>query len=532
MVAHLLGLKLALLRNSFRRSPWQLLGIIVGGLYGLGVLAMALVGMAALGSAPHELVGTVLTLAGAALVLGWLIIPVLAAGLDMTLDPARFSSYAIPMRSLLTGLMLASFVGIPGAVTLMVSLGTAISWWQHPMIAGAAFVCGLLGAVTCIVASRAVTAASTSLASSRRFKDASGIVLLLPLMFLGPIIGGVSAGVNDLHRYLPALAQTISWTPLGAVWSVPAALAAGAYAAAGMKFLIALASIAALMWLWWACLAKALVTPPHAGGGRRAGAGKLGIFMWFPGTPTGAVAARCLSYWFRDPRYSSGLLVAPLLPLIFVFAGSQAGGESADVPSLGIVLGLGASFCVFLLVWSVSSDISYDNTAFALHLATGVSGVADRSGRALAAAIVSLPLGVLYAVLGAWLANDWGQLPATLGLVLGVVGSGLGLASVFSACFTSAVPLPGESPLKTRPGNGLSTVLTQLAGFIGLGILVLPELILALVALASGQLIYAWLALAVGAVLGTLFLWLGIRQGAAIFNRRAPELLLAVSRER
>ena len=38
MVAHLLRLKLTLLRNSLRRSPWQLLGLIIGGLYALGIV--------------------------------------------------------------------------------------------------------------------------------------------------------------------------------------------------------------------------------------------------------------------------------------------------------------------------------------------------------------------------------------------------------------------------------------------------------------------------------------------------------------
>lgn len=531
MVAHLVGLKLTLLRNSLKRSPWQLVGLIIGGVYGLGVLAMTLVGLAALGAGESELVGTVLTLAGAALVLGWLIIPVVAAGLDMTLDPARFTTYAIPMKSLLTGLLLASFIGIPGAITLIASLGTAIAWWRHPLAALVALLCGVLGAVTCIVASRAITAASTSLASSRRFKDASGIVLLVPLMFMGPIISGVSSGVSDFREYLPALAQTVSWTPLGAVWSVPAAVAAGSYGAAGLKFLIALATIAALAWIWQACLGRALVTPAFAGGGRKAG-GRLGFFNWFPATPTGAVAARCLTYWFRDPRYGAGLLIAPLLPLVFVFAGSQAASETGGPQPLGIALGLGGALAAYLVVWSISSDISYDNTAFALHIATGVSGTADRSGRAVAAAVLALPLGLLYAVIGAALANDPGQLLATVGLVLGVVGSGLGLASVFSARFTVNVPLPGESPMKTRPGNGLSTFLIQLSGFAGLGVLILPELILAILALATGQLLYAWLALAAGVILGAVFLVVGIRQGAVIFNQRAPELLLAVSMDR
>jgi ABC-2 type transport system permease protein len=527
MVAHLLRLKLALLRNSLKRSPMQVVGLVLGGVYGVGMLFLLAAGMVALGSRDPETIGTVITLAGAAVFLGWLIIPVVTAGMDMTLDPARFTTYAIPMKTLLTGLALSSFIGIPGAVTLLASMGTAAAWWQHPGGALAAIACGVLAALTCIVASRAITAASASLASSRKFKDLSGIVLLVPLVFLGPIISGVSAGVNNLTQYLPELANTLSWTPLGAVWAVPGELVAGNTGAAGLKFLIALATIAALTWIWRLCLAKALVTPAYAGSTRRR-AGKLGFFAMFPPTPTGAIAARCLTYWFRDPRYSAGLVISPLLPLVFVFAGSQAGGTGI----LGVALGLGGALAAFLLVWSISSDISYDNTAFALHLSAGVPGVADRAGRAIAAALLALPLGILYSVAGAALSGNWALLPATLALTLGVVGSGAGLSSVFSSRFTMNVPLPGESPMKSKPGNNFSAVLVQMAGFAGIAVLLLPEIVLSAIALATGAAIFGWISLAVALVLGSTLMVVGIRLGARQYNERGPELLLAVSADR
>lgn len=527
MVAHLLRLKLTLLRNSLKRSTMQIVGLIIAGIYGLGMLALVLVGLAALGAADAQTIGTVAVLAGSAVILGWLVIPVVASGLDMTLDPARFTTYAIPMKSLLVGLALAGFIGIPGAVTLLAAMGTAASWWRHPVAGVVALMCGALAALTCIVASRAITAASTSLASSRRFKDVSGIVLLVPLMLLGPIIGSVSAGVSDFSAYLPSLANTLSWTPLGAVWAVPAEVAQGAYGAAGLKFLIALATIAALAWIWKVCLAKALVTPAFAGGSRR-GAGKMGFFAWFPQTPAGAVAARCLTYWIRDPRYSAGLIIAPLLPLVLVFAGSQAGG----LGSMGTVLGYGGAFAAFMIAWSISSDISYDNTAFALHLATGISGRADRTGRVVAAAVLALPLGLLFSVVGAVVSGNWAAFPATLGLVFGATGAGLGLASIFSARFIMNVPLPGESPMKSKPGNNFSSVLVQLAGFGGAGLLCVPVAVLVVIAAVSGQPLFGWLALVAGLVFGAGYVALGIRWGAREYNQRGPELLLAVSVDR
>jgi len=527
MVAHLLRLKITLLRNSLKRSTMQIVGLIIAGIYGLGILGMVLVGLAALGAAEPETIGMVAVLAGSAMILGWLVIPVVASGLDMTLDPARFTTYAIPMKSLLVGLALSGFIGIPGAVTLLAAMGTAASWWRNPVAGVVALLCGALAALTCIVASRAITAASTSLASSRRFKDVSGIVLLVPLMLLGPIIGGVSSGINDLSDYLPSLAHTLSWTPLGAVWAVPAEVAKGAYGTAGLKFLIALATLAALTWIWKACLAKALVTPAFAGGGQRV-AGKMGFFAWFPQTPAGAVAARCLTYWIRDPRYSAGLIIAPLLPLVMVFAGGQAGG----LGSMGAVLGYGGAFAAFMIAWSISSDISYDNTAFALHLATGLSGRADRAGRVMAAAVLALPLGLLFTVAGAVVSGSWEAVPATLGLMLGATGAGLGLASAFSARFIMNVPLPGESPMKSKPGNNLSAMLIQLAGFAGAGLLCVPVGALVITAAVTGTPLFGWLALAVGVVFGAGYVALGIRWGAKEYNKRGPELLLAVSVDR
>lgn len=504
-----------------------MVGLIFACLYGLSILGISLVGLAVLGTANPELIGTVVTLAGAALILGWLIIPVLASGLDMTLEPARFVTFAIPEKSMLVGLALASFIGIPGIITLIVSVGTAVAWWQSPAIALVAVPCGILAALTCILASRAITAASTSLASSRRFKDVSGILLVIPLILMGPIIGTISAGMRNFSEFLPVLGATVAWTPLGAIWAVPADLASGHWGSAGAKFLIALATMAVLAWIWKTSLARALVTPAFAGSLKRTG-GKLGFFARFPGTPTGAVAARSLTYWIRDPRYSASLVIAPLLPLIFVFVA----GQNGDLATMGNVVGFAASFAAFMVAWSISSDISYDNTAFALHLATGVSGRADRTGRVIAAGLLALSLGVVYASVGAALADNWSSWPAMIGLVLVAAGAGLGLASVFSSRFTMNVPLPGESPLKSKPGNNFFSALIQLAGFAGAAILTVPVVALVVIGAVVNQPVFSWLALAGGIVLGCAYLLLGIRLGAAQYERRAPELLQAVSADR
>ncbi|MCF3141057.1 MULTISPECIES: transporter [unclassified Paenarthrobacter] len=520
MVAHLLNLKWRLLLNGFKRSPWQLVGMALGLLYALGVLTLLVGGLVALRWADAGIAHTVVVLGGAVTVLGWAIIPLVASAADMTLDPARFTTFAIPPRQLLTGLALAGFIGIPGLATLIAALGTVGTWWRSVPAVSGALLGAVLGAVTCVVLSKVVTTATAGLASSRRFKDVSSIIVFIPLVLLGPIMAGVVDGVRGSAEYLPALARTVSWTPFGAPWSLGGDLAAGDVVAAAVKVLISVATIVALLFCWHLLLQRALVTPPYSGGSAKKG-GKLGLFGLLPGTPAGAVAARALIYWFKDPRYAASLVIVPMFPVLFFFAGSQSGGY-------GLLMILGP-LTAFTMAWSICADVSYDNTAFALHLAAGVRGLDDRLGRALACLAISLPVVLLFTVAPLFVTGDWHWLPNLLGLSLGTLFTGLGLASVISARYNIAVPLPGDSPFKKPPGNVAQTLAVQAVGMGLLALLLVPELALVAVQAFSGGPEAGWINLAVGPLLGLVLFVLGVRLGGKWLDARGPEMFAQLS---
>lgn len=521
MVAHLLKLKLLLLRNSLRRSPWQLVGIIFGALYGVGVLTLLMAGLFFLNFTDPELARTVVILGGSAAVLGWAIIPVVATGVDMTLDPARFVTFAIPMRQMIIGLALGSLIGIPGIITLLAALVQAASWWQHPAAVLAGIPAAAVAVLTCVVLARLAVAATTSLASSRRFKDISGMVAIIPLILLGPIFGFIATGITESGDFLGRLADVLAWTPLGAVWAVTGDIALGSPGTAAMRFAISVLFLGVAAWAWKVLLQRALVTPAHTAAARK-GAGKLGLLGRFPATPTGAVAARALTYWIRDPRYSISLIIVPVLAVVLIFA-VQTGG---DLPPA--VLGLGP-LVAFLLAFGISADISYDNTAFALHVSAGVTGAADRAGRAIACAVFALPATILAAVLPPVILGQPETVPVLLGLSLGLLLSGLGLSSVFSARYTYNVPLPGENAFKTPPGSAGRTMLAQgLWMLVQLG-LSIPLLAPAIAYAFGAGPVWGWVTLVVGTVLGSVLLVAGIRVGGRWLDRRGPEVLLAVS---
>jgi ABC-2 type transport system permease protein len=521
VVAALVRLRLLVLRNSLKRSVGQLIAVIIGGLYGLFVLAMVILGLFALNFAPVDLLRTIVVLAGSALTLGWAIIP-LFLPIEQTLDAPHLAVYPIPLNKLLTGLLISGVVGIPGAITMVASVFTFGSWLRMPGVAVLALLCGIAGALLCVMLSRAVTSAASGLSSGRRFREAAGILIFIPLVLVGPIIAGTASSLENSKDVLPNLANAMSWTPLGAIWAIPSQVAVGDPLGAVLRALIGLATIAVVFLVWRWGLARALVTPVHATSRVRA-QGKLGLFGRFPDTPAGVIAARCLTYWFRDPRYLRQLVIIPVLPLLLWFYSSLTGGT--------FLLQAAGPFVAFVLGITLIADVSYDSTAFVLHMSKAVPGRADRWGRASAVLVFGLPAVVAITLITAAVAHDWMPVPALLGLSVGLLLGGLGVCSVTSAVVVFPAPSPGDNPFKTRPGAN-----TALLGstFITWGVLALvnaPEIALLIVNLVTGQPLWGWIALVVGIVLGPVTLAIGANVGGRILDRRSPELLVQLQKD-
>ena len=96
MVAHLLRLRLLLLRNTLTRNVWQLIGVIFGGLYAVVVLGLVVVGLVALGASDPEFANVALILGGSALLLGWVLGPIFVSGSDQSLDLPTLATFPIP----------------------------------------------------------------------------------------------------------------------------------------------------------------------------------------------------------------------------------------------------------------------------------------------------------------------------------------------------------------------------------------------------------------------------------------------------
>jgi len=511
VVAHLVRLKLTLLRNGLRRSVWQVIGLVVAALYGLGVLAAAVAGAVALGFADDQLRADVLVLVGSLVVLGWWVVPLVAFGVDSTLDPQRFVTYGVTRRDLLVGLTIAGLIGIPGVVTTLGALATPLAWWRTPLAAVAALVGAVLAVLTCTIGARATTTAMAPIIGRRRVREVVATLAILPFIFLGPITNALADNVSGVDG-LGAAARVLQWTPLGAPWALAPAVAAGDWGGFALRLLVAVATLVLALRVWSWALDRTLTNPVSEGGESRARG--LGWFGRLPATPTGAIAARAATYWVRDPRYAVAVIIVPVLPFLLVFSNPNG--------SLVLIAGPVAAFTVG---WSISADVAYDGTAFWTHLAAPLRGAADRWGRVVVAGTLGLVIMVVLVVGTVWYTDRWDALPALLGAGTGLLLVSLAGASVVSAAVVYPVQLPGENPFGTKQGASAAAFTSQMVGFMVVGVLSAPVALLALFSVLRESALLGWLAVLVGVVGGALALVGGVRVGGSMIERRGPELL-------
>ncbi|MCT9001905.1 hypothetical protein [Microbacterium memoriense] len=518
MVATVLRLRYRILGNTLASRPWQLVGFCFGIVGALSLLALAVatfVGVAVADSV--DLSRVVVVVGGSALLLGWLLGPLLIAGTESTIDAERLAPFPLTTAQVMRALAATGLTGVPGIVTTLASLATVIVWIAWPAAALVAVPAALVGVVTCVVATRLMVALSAGLGGSRRGRELIGTVVLAVLIMTGPILTGVLAlisGTNDLGSRFAQAAAVLSWTPLGAAWAVPADIATGDVLTAAAKAVIALATLV-VVWLLWARALERSTSAPGRPATRAAKPGALGLFGWMPTGGIGATWARSLTAWTRDPRYLRQLLVVPLFPVLFAFT---SGLDGAMFVSSAVIV-------AFVIAIAGYADISYDGTAYASVLATGIPGAADRLGRALGSASIGIPLTLVTAVVTTTLAGALEHLPAVVGAALGILLTGYGVTAVSSALVIAPVPAPGDSPFKSVPGQ---TFVGGLLVFLVWGacmLLAAPSIVLAILSAAVGQPVLGWVALASGVLVGGGMAAAGVVIGGRTLDRTGPDLL-------
>ncbi|GAA0562933.1 transporter [Paractinoplanes ferrugineus] len=518
-------LKLRLTANGLRGRPARIVLFVMGALVA-GFFAIAGYSSFAVPGVLNSSFGAELTLplGGAALVLGWLFLPLIFFGVDESLDPARFALLPLTRRTLIAGVFTAAMVGLPALATLAATAGMVDTAARlgGPAAALAQVVGVLLGLFLCVAVSRAVTSAFATALRSRRSRDLAAIMLALLAAAIGPLQLIALAGAQRADwDTVASVARVVAWTPLGAPYSIGLDVAAGHTWQIPLKLLIAVAAITALLWWWSRTIESAMVGTASAARRKTAPTTRnpveLLLFRRVPRTRFGALMSRELRYWWRDPKRRANLITFSMVSLFLPVSATVSAGSPA---SMSLLVGT-------LAALALANQFGFDGSAYAANITSGVPGRTELTSRTAAHAVYTLPVLLVGAVLVGVLSADPARIPSTLGLLLAAYGVGLGLVLPLSVRAAYALP-ESPNPFAMSSGGGATKGLLALAVLLAAVLVSLP---VQLIALFIGP-IWLWIGLPVGVAYGIAGFLIGSGVAADQLDRRMPELLATITPNR
>lgn len=334
---------------------------------------------------------------------------------------------------------------------------------------------------------------------------------LAPALFLSLLAPEQQGGMPDL------VSLVLAWSPFGAPWAAASAYAYGGTLPAAVRLGVGAATLVIMLVLyaWWARRQHAFALHSEW---RKPGLA-LGIFDRFRATPAGAVAARSLVYWMRDPRYQvllAGIIALPmiiLIPLAFVGVDPRV-LATIPVPVLS-----------FLLAWMLHNDLAYDGSAIWLHVTSGMKGLSDRLGRATPALIVGGFVIVAGTLMTALLTQSWTAALSNAGIAAALVGGAAGISSITSALAPYAVARPGDSPFSQPVRSWGAAAPIALAGAVLCLIIATPSIACSVLGVMNNSWVFHICGFGIGLVLGVIVLIVGLRVGGRVFERRTSEIM-------
>jgi len=528
VVATFVRLKLRLLRNGLRIGQGAVLfGIGAFGAGAVGLIAFTVLAGARGDSTAPDLAIVVFAIA----TLGWTVLPILGFGNDETLDPQRLATLPLTRRQLVTGVLAASLIGVAPVATLVALSGALIGLAHDAPSAALIVLAVLMTLLLCVVASRTMVSLLVPMLRSRRGRDFT--ILAVTLLGLTPplleMFAARGSHGHDFHQVFVQIAHRVRLTPFA--WGGTAVSdAAAGHDLAAVGLLAAVGGlIAALLWVWSHALERALTSsdaPASAPRPSRAGApaGLIPrVLPFLPRNRVGAVAAKDLRYFARDPRRRAPLIGALIVPAVALFASLS---EGPTRPQSTTLLGLVA---VLPAAGLTLNQFGLDGAALWSSVAAGNDPRADLVGKNLASMLVMVPLATVSAVICAAFTHGWAYLPLTLGLAPAIFGVLLGVGDVMSVRVPYAMP-DRRNPLAFNPGQGCATLLAGFGALAVQGMLLAPVAALTFLLLTTQPLAIATIiAVVVANAYGTTIWVTGRNIAWRDVWWRLPELLDAVS---
>ena len=520
MARLLVELKLRLLRNALHSSSRAkvsfLLSTAFAGLVAIGTFtSLALLrGQAS----SVDVTAVVFTL----FAFGWLILPLLAFGLDGTLDPATLAPFPLRTGPLAVGLLAASATGAWPLANVLGLLGVTVGLASGPLGLLIALVAVLLEVLFCITLARFVTTSMASLLRSRRGKDFAAF-LFIPIFALyetfTQVVPRLAASGKLTTSSFSGIDAWLRWLPPGLAAHAIQDASAGRPGMALARLALLAAVIVVLGWLWIRSLGRALVTADTSAQSSRVRGRPLPLARY---GLRGTVAARFWIYQRRDP---TSLIFWGITAVIMAAVSVSAILGRNGHP--GVLIASAVFGAVFVGIFHANA-VGWTGPPFVLD-ATVLSGRrmlrAYLSGQNIALAVIAVPLLAAVSFALAFLARSPQSGILGTAVDLAGIGAGLALGNIFSVTMPFPIEKKAGSPMRTAAaGYSSYGVAGTFGNFFGVGIAVSPVIVAVALTGHVAAAVRMPVLLLCSAGYGLALAWIGVRIAAQAAERRVPEL--------
>jgi len=515
VAAHVLRLRAALLIGSLRgerrvRTLVMLAVVVI-------LTALVCSAVLSLDDAPVAVARTVIVLGSAALLLGFLVGPILVGAVDQ-LDPRRFAVFGVDERQMPWILALASFISVPSLALLAVNISVCIVAIRLGAPWLLAVLMSFISLVSTILAARVGMAVNALVLPERRSRELTALFALAVIVIAFPVAVFLASlkWDGEVPAAVGTLAAAVGVTPFAAssrfLFSFATDDTTGAWVSGVVAFATAL-----ILWALWTWLVRRLLTTTERPVTSRERSG-LGWFGLLPSNAFGAIASRSLVYWLRDRRYIMNLIVVPVAGVLTVLPLLVAGvpleiAALVPVPVMALFFG-----------WLPHNDVAYDSTALWTHVASGVRGIPDRLGRLVPVVLVAVPVLAISVPLTLLWIDDWRLLLPLTGLGASLLLSALGFSSIVSVIAPYAVSRPGDSPFQQPQRPTSRGAYGPAAAFLGAIVVSIPTIWLLVLTMLEGSQ-FAPATFWAGIATGLVMLAVGVSVGGRIFERGGERLM-------
>jgi ABC-2 type transport system permease protein len=520
MARLLVQLKIRLLLNALHSSRGAKASFIASSIFGLLVAAGLFVVLALFrGQSTSVDLTTVIFMV---LAFGWLICPLIAFGLDATLDPATVALYPVRTRPLAVGLLAASATGVWPVANVIGLLGVTVGLAHGPLGLLIALVAVVLEVLFCIVLARLVTTGMAGLLRSRRGKDLAAF-LIIPIFagyeFAIQVVPRLAASGKLTVRSFNGVDAWMRWLPPGLAAHAIQDASDGHAGTALLRLALLAGVIVAIGWLWVRVLGRALVTTDAS---NRSAAVRGTALPFARYGVRGAVAARFWIYQRREPLALVTWGVTAVIMVVVSITALMKQGQNPGVLIADAVFGAGFTgyYHANAIGWT-GQPFAYEAMALTGHRSLR----AYFTGQNIAVGLVAVPLlGVMTFGL-ALLARrpEYGFLSFAVAL------AGIGAALALSNILTVTAPYP----VVERPGNPMPkpadgytgyAVLGVFANLIGVAVAAAPMIAAAVLTNGDPSAVRMPLLIVAGAVYGLFLSWIGVWIAANASENKLPEL--------